>query len=37
VLLKRGEDSFAARAFLDFMHTHSARQIIASTGYDLPD
>ena len=36
VLLKRGEHSVAARAFLDFVRTPAARSLVAAAGYDLP-
>lgn len=37
LLLKRGEKSVAARAFLDFVRSPSARQLITSSGYSVPD
>ncbi len=37
VLLKRGENSAAARAFMVFLQSDEAREIIHQHGYELPD
>jgi molybdate transport system substrate-binding protein len=36
VLLPRGAENPAARAFLDFLRTSTARDLIRTAGYDLP-
>jgi|SRR6185369_16809257 len=36
VLLPRGTENPAARAFLDFLRTSTARDLIRTAGYDLP-
>ncbi|MBB5319744.1 molybdate ABC transporter substrate-binding protein [Marinobacter oulmenensis] len=37
ILLRQGEDNAAARAWLGFLQTETARDIIRRFGYDIPD